>query len=204
MFNQTALNLKQLNQQLEELKDQHESLNHALDRCEFTCRMLHIVSRARSLSQLSHSLSCMDRAMEAKSDVEKQLTEKSHAKLAVDLTLTRAKKDIAQLNSKLGVYKTIESKLKAEFAEREAKLNQQLRETQQHLEQGKVQNTTANQVMERMEATEKQAVDEVTAYRAELMKIWAFLQHPREVSMGRAAASGAISVLTASEGVHAA
>jgi hypothetical protein len=44
----------------QELGERYESVNHALDR-----------------------------AMEAKSDVEKQLAEKAHAKLAVDLMLTR-------------------------------------------------------------------------------------------------------------------
>lgn len=70
----------------------------------------------------------------------------------------RAKKDIAGLNSKLDGYKTIERDLKAEFAEREARLNQQLSEAHQHLQERKVENKKVNHLMDVMEATEKRAV----------------------------------------------
>jgi len=70
----------------------------------------------------------------------------------------RAKKDIAALSSKLDGYKTIESDLKAEFAEREARLNQQLSEQDQRLQERKVENRKVNHLMDVMEATEKRAV----------------------------------------------
>jgi hypothetical protein len=70
----------------------------------------------------------------------------------------RAKKDIAALNSKLDGYKTIESDLKAEFAEREVRLNQQLSDAHHRLQELEVENKKVNHLMDVIEATEKLAV----------------------------------------------